>query len=737
MGLDRRTFLQGAGLAFLAAGMGAGGGDRLTPLGIASHFQALAGAKGRKLALLVGIDRYGNQTLQGCKTDVELQQELLIHRFGFSPRDILVLTDEKGTRENIETAFSEEFLPEAKAGDVVVFHFSGYGSQISLPLPSTERENNKSSASGIKVEEKIETALANGLLTAGGKIGEAGILEATLLEWARSLSTPNLTMVLDTSYAPPEKSLQGNSRSISLPGTRSSFLPQKWQPTGKASDLAIAQNSTIPGILLQAAREGETAIEVVGNGFSAGLFTYTLVQTLWQATAPTTIQTVFSRSAAQMQGMSAQRPQKLGKRAADPSASAYLTQPESSLGAEGVITKVESDGSTVSLHLAGLPMTVLQNYGTNSQLMAGEPETAIALKVISRSGLTVKAERLEKNDSNAPPLSPGQLVRESLRVLPHNIGLIVALDAQLSRIERVDATSAFANVSTVSSVVVAGEQSADCLFSRGDSSLAVVTETLDSDPSSPQGYGLFSTGYVSLPNTLEKGDEAIKAAVERLTPKFKTLLAVKLWQAIVNEASSQLAVRASLQAVDPQLSPKLERTTRGFESKKPSNNRFDETLVTFSAGQSVRFELENAGDCPLYLMLVGVKTTGSPVVLYSAPDPDADELQFRELAIEPGNTLQLTKSTSTLNGFTAMPPGIEETIVICSRSPFEKVLELLATLSTPHGKGDLLIELSQPLEVARALLQDLNDASGVSSSTDHYALDVKTWAALRFVYQIA
>lgn len=725
MGLDRRTFLQGTGLAFLAMGMGAMGGDRLTPLGIASHFQALAQSKKRKFALLVGVDRYGKDTLlQGCKTDVELQRELLIYRLGFDPRDILVLTDEEATPEQIETAFSENFLRQAKAEDIIVFHFSGLGSKISVPFSAIDTENKTALISDSEDADKTETILANCLLCGGEQIGKAGIFEETLFARARSLPTKNVTMVLDTSYAGNENSLQGNARSRSQPAVNFSA---NFSASRGEFPAQFSQPSRSPGILLKAAREGETGIEVVWDGFSAGLFTYTLVQALWQATTPNTLQTAFSRSAAQMQGISNQRPQKLGKKAADASIAAYFTQPEATSSAEGIITEVDSNGKGVSLHLPGLPITALQNYAPNSQLIAGDPENEIALKVISRSGLSVKAERIDSEENREQPLSPGQLVRESLRRLSRNIGLIVALDAKFSRIERVDATSAFANIATVSLVVTAGEQSADCLFSRASSPFAIA-EGIDKS-SLPQGYGLFSTGFVSLPETLGPADEAIKAAVERLTPKFNALLAVKLWQAIVNEASSQLALKVSLQAVDPQLAQTIERTTRGFEAQKPRTNHFEKAFPAFPSGKSIQFEIENADDRPIYLTMVGVKTTGVPLVLSGNSNDTGVE-------IAPGSTLSIPKAASTLNGFTATTRGLEEIIVICSRSPFENLAKFLVTLSPSRGQGERLIEANKPLEVARALLQDLNNASEVSSSDSEYALDVRAWAALRFVYEV-
>ncbi|MEM9539050.1 MAG: caspase family protein [Cyanobacteria bacterium P01_E01_bin.42] len=698
MGLDRRTFLQGTGLAFLAMGMEAMGGDRLTPLGIASHFQALAQSKKRKFALLVGIDRYGKDTLlQGCKTDVELQRELLIYRLGFDPRDILVLTDEEATRERIETAIAKDFLHQATAEDIVVVHFSGFGSKI---------------ASTPDARGETETVLANCLLCGGEQVGKAGILEDTLLARVGALPTKNVTVVLDTSYADDGSSLQGNARSrsqlaVDLSGFSGEF------PT------RVSQSSPYPGILLKAARENETAIEVVWDGFSAGLFTYSLVQALWQATTPNTLQVAFSHSAAQMWGISDRHPQKLGRKATDSAIAAYFTQPESTSSAEGVIIKADSNGKSVSLHLAGLPITALQNYAANSQLMAGDPASAIALKTLSRSGLTVKAERIDSEENREQTLSSGLLVRESLRRLPRNIGLIVALDAKFSRIERVDATSAFANIATVSSVVTAGEESADCLFSRASSPFAIA-DGADKQPL-PQGYGLFSTGFVFLPDTLGPGDEAIKAAVERLTPKFKTLLAVKFWQAIVNETSSQLALRVSLQAVDPQLGRTIERVTRGFEAQKPRSNHFEKAFPAFPSGESMRFEIENADDRPIYLTMVGVKTTGASLVL-AGDSNDAG--------------IEIAPSGALANGYTATNRGVEEIVVICSRSPFENLARVVATFAPARGQGDRLIEASKPLDVARALLQDLNDASGISSSDSEYALDVKAWAALRFVYEV-
>ena len=88
--LKRRHFLQFAGATL--ATMGLSQLDFLTQA--EGYGQALGQSTPRKLAMLVGINDYpfASGNLRGCLTDVELQYELLVNRFGFNPRDIVRVT---------------------------------------------------------------------------------------------------------------------------------------------------------------------------------------------------------------------------------------------------------------------------------------------------------------------------------------------------------------------------------------------------------------------------------------------------------------------------------------------------------------------------------------------------------------------------------------------------------------------------------------------------------------------
>lgn len=86
----------------------------------------------QKLALLVGINDYKYVTkLKGTVNDVENMRQVLVERFGFPDDDqhILVLKDKQATRDAIFKAMKEHLIAKATPDSIVVFHYSGHGSQ--------------------------------------------------------------------------------------------------------------------------------------------------------------------------------------------------------------------------------------------------------------------------------------------------------------------------------------------------------------------------------------------------------------------------------------------------------------------------------------------------------------------------------------------------------------------------------------------------------------------------------
>src|SRR3990172_4884819 len=82
-------------------------------------------------ALIVGINKYrlSGADLQGCVNDVTNIRYILIKYLGFKVKDIRALVDARATKKGIMDRL-EWLVRDAKAGDRLLFHFSGHGSQI-------------------------------------------------------------------------------------------------------------------------------------------------------------------------------------------------------------------------------------------------------------------------------------------------------------------------------------------------------------------------------------------------------------------------------------------------------------------------------------------------------------------------------------------------------------------------------------------------------------------------------
>ncbi|NET65415.1 MAG: peptidase C14 [Moorea sp. SIO1G6] len=770
MGLNRRTFLQKASLGLATLGVSETllsllGNSGLAVPGIDRYFQVLAQPLGRKLALLVGINKYPRSTLlDGCVTDVELQQELLIHRFGFNPKDILILNDDQATRENIETAFIEHLTEQAKAGDVVVFHFSGFGSQVKL-------------SPGYQTDRSV--ALQNSLVPVDGSLTKKNpkvandLLEETLVLLLRSLFTDQVTTVLDTSHTVADSLLQGNIKvrsSTNRPAREASRdelafqeeLRRRIQDSGKGivnrQSVSVVPGSMNPmaGMVLTAAEPNQIAMEAKWNSFSAGLFSYGLTQYLWQAIPTTTSQVSLTHAGVMVNQLTGtqQQPKLGGQSSLEPIPTYYLPA-DPSMGADGVVTAVEDNGQTAQLWLAGLPATVVDYYSNNSVLsvleLVGAKSGVSQLQITSQDGLTAKAKFIGGTTDNNNQLQVGQLVQEAVRVLPRNIGLTVALDGNLERIERVDATSAFSGISAAS-VVQAGEQPADYLFGKA----------LSSTNGGGGGYGIFYLDGEPIPNGVGEAGVAVKSAAMGLAGKLNTLLAAKLLRLTANDGSSGLGIRVSLDMVEPEQKVVMQLETLrtasssrvGFvgEGEAKSQGELTETVAgagvpILPIGSRLHYQIENYGDQPIYFLLLGFNTNGNAIALYELPFLETSQTSensafITNAVIAPGETLTLPSAVASVGGIVSGPSGLVEMQLICSRSPFTQAATALDAVPSRRGIGAPIDDLFNPLDVAQAVLQDIHNASAnsldssLSIGADSYALDVNTWATLSFLYRV-
>ncbi len=764
MGLNRREFLQQAGLL-------------LAMLGIHEKiyyrsYQALAQPTRRKLALLVGINQYptGNrieEPLQGCLTDVELQRNLLMYKFGFDPNDIVTLTNEEATRSQIESTFISHLVDQAKMEDLVFFHFSGYGS--SLARNHQDSNLSKIQYSYLPIDcESSELGVVN------------DILEDTLWLLLRSLSTSKIVTVLDTSFIYPGYHQQGtlkirtasNSTNFNINPAELDLQNQLLSRLNLSrEDLEQRKPGQLPGLVLAASKPSQISTEGRWDGFNAGLFTYTLTQAFWNSNLSQNLTTQISRVAGEVEQIVGPCQQPQLRRTLTQSHSKIESDlflgilGTNSFSVDGVITGVEDNGKTAKILLTGLPTFVLDSLGLNTVLTilseVNSLENPVYLQIRSRTGLNAKAQ-VKTTDFTLPfGLQVGQKLQEIVRILPRQINLKIALDPKLNRIERVDATSAFSGFSRMT--IVASDQPADYLLSRVTDT--TIAQALDA-PSSPlfQGrYGLFSKGSFLLPNTVGEGGEAVKMAVHRLIPQLKNRLAIKLLRLTENERSLPLKVRATLNLLAPQSQVLIKRETQGIINN--NNREIPETIyaksninsnsnqsiisasenigiVTVPLGGRLQYQLQNQGEFPVYFLLLYVNSEGQTYIFNSGSVPQQQQIApGKFLSLPPTTVYSGNASTEIIGELVKEPVGLTETHVIFSATPFTGTLEILDK-NVNKNEGIFKFNLlSNPLNVADAILQDLNRGSQptlekMGMITDDLALDINSWATLSFVYRV-
>ncbi len=230
----------------------------------------------KKLALLVGIDQYRQShkipELAGCVNDVEDMKALLLNKFEFPPENILVLTGALATRAAILKAFQEHLIRKAEPEAVIVFHFSGYGSQMR-------------DVSGDEIDGLDETIVPYDSRDPGGKVFDLSDDELHQLFSQLSRNSRNVVFILDASHTDAAMRGAGRSRSLAL-DTRKPPASIRTGTRFAGDDLYPEQSNYV---MVAACRAGENAYEHWAQKDKAnGALTYFFAQELRRAGAAAT-----------------------------------------------------------------------------------------------------------------------------------------------------------------------------------------------------------------------------------------------------------------------------------------------------------------------------------------------------------------------------------------------------------------------------------------------------------------
>ena len=674
----RRHFLQAAGATLASIGL-----SQWDVLHQANHYgRVLAqGSPGRKLALLVGVNAYPDKisNLKGCLTDVELQRELLVHRYGFNPKDILIVSDQealKPNREIILEAFEKHLIQQAKPGDVVVFHFSGHGSLVRDPNPLKDLIVNQNGV----LKTVPNTERLNGTLVPFDRATSnpeqvQDIMGSTLFLLMAALQTENVTVVLDSCHS--GGGTRGNvlfrsvssridGRNLAVPSATEIEYQQRWMKKLGLSEAELQRlrsQGIAKGVAIGSANYDQLAADAPfdRDTFFAGAFTYTLTRYLWQQAENESIGRVFTNLARSTRsttsGSTGQEPIFAANPKSNDQQPLYFLKPTQPF-AEAVVRDVKPDG-TVEYWLGGISSVSLaaNQKGTLFSVVDASGKEIAQIEQETREGLTGLGKVRQGNKS---AVKPGALLRERVRGLPTNLKLRVGLDDSLAK-DRDAIAAALKSLPQVE--LVASNQSMNYRLGRvtAEYQQAFRTQSVSQVPK-PDSIGLLTGDLRPLTATFNEPGEKIVDAINRLTPRFQSLLAAEILRAI-----GGLDVVTGGQSTSVAMQVK----STGKSGGQVRGNQF-------KPGTEIQIQVKNNTQRDLFVGVVSIGSAGNLRVLFpywDAPDDRARVAPGQELTLpEDGVTFPLSKT-----------PGALEVITFASVQPIRTALAALRTIGERGG----------------------------------------------------
>ena len=697
--------------------------------------------KSRKLALLVGINhyqqsdllaaalRYRFSDLKGCLTDVELQRQLLIHRYGFHPEDILTLTNEQATRQAILQGFEEHLIKQAQPGDVVVFHFSGHGVRLA---DSDCDVVNCFTTSLVPVDSKVNP---------DGSVSD--ITQPTLWLLMAAFKTENVTFVLDTNYA-------GWGRSKSLPPATATVqtqvsaeektYQQQWLTRLGLSPAEFSHLSRIgipQGVVIAAGGNNQFAAELPFSDFHAGVFTYLLTQHLWQQTGHERVESAIAnitRSVVQV-STTTQVPELAVKPGSNNQEQpTYFLEPQTP-PAEAIITEVE--GNRVKLWLGGLQPKILPVFANGSVLAIVDQDSQEQglVELESRQGLVGKGKVLE---ASPPVVQSGALLQERVRGIPKNLTLRIGIDPSLAKDKKTAEQALEATKGIEVLPIQLGE--IDYILSRMTTDHQQELALSQEETLPPVGsIGLFTPRQRIVPDSFGIPEETIPQAIIRLQAKLKSLLAVRLIKLALNANSSRLNVAATLTLEGDEQGVISEAVAVRGGSSQLSSNRViaagvNNTVPALPRGTSVQFHFTNNEPCELYCSILVIGSEAEIVVLFPNQWTAVDDVML----VEAEQTLRVPEiGKDNFRFVTQGPRGVLELLIIASSKPLRNTLKALRNIASRQGatRGPITFDGSNDSEdLIASLLDDLDTPERGNSSI--HSLDLTQLAVMSISLEV-
>ena len=246
-------------------------------------------------ALLVGIDNYASPVnpLEGCVNDVLAIEEYLQSRVKAEgwKLHLRTLKDEQATRQGIIDGFRKH-LCQAGSGDVVLFHYSGHGSQENAPEEFWDIEPDKLNETLVCYDSRQQ--------------GKRDLADKELAKLISEVAekNPQIVLILDCCHSgsgsrdPFQETAVRESDKDERSHTLEEYIFSKEEIDNliagkKASGWSLPKGKNI---LFASCQNSEKAKEFVADGQKRGAFSYFLTETLKKAKGNLTYRDLFKQT---------------------------------------------------------------------------------------------------------------------------------------------------------------------------------------------------------------------------------------------------------------------------------------------------------------------------------------------------------------------------------------------------------------------------------------------------------
>jgi hypothetical protein len=707
-------------------------------------------------ALLIGINDYSASrlasvgppvpgrvysNLDGAVTDVSIMRELLIAKKSFAPSDIVTLTDQQATRAAILKAIETELVAPANQGDIILFYYSGHGSQVRNTL-SYEADR-----------------LDESLVPADSRRGAPDIRDKELCRYFNRILArgAQLTIVLDSCHsASGARGFDGGTRFRAV----------------KVDDRDVADPGDLPwpedrgALVFAAAQDFDLAYETMDAGTIHGAFSWALERAMREAPPDEPAAETFASAEARLRvEMPAQEPVIAGN------ADARLRPFVGTRGSRRSMRPV------VAVEKLSGPGEYILNGGwvnglTNGSQLRLSGNDGVRLDVISLSGMSHAVARVVGTDLRTP-IGPGTLLEMATWAAPPGKPLRICIprggdDAvPLARALRAEAMRKGIRwlddpTETTPTHLLRRSRSAWDLVTGGDAIVAgesplarvpegaalfvqlPVTERLANALSDLEGIELVAgpeTADYVLIGRIRGADLEyawIRPAASAMDGKHAVLPVRTSWIAASN-ALAALALRETMS--------RLERVHGWHELESPPGavapfrlamrSDSDGTLIgnngRLVGGERYRLALRAHDDAaaeavaPRYIYVFVIDSAGSGVLLF--PPRNAGSVENRlpiaaragELVAMSPREIQLGRHTITVTE----PFGVDTYFLLCTDEP----LGSLACLEWDGVRGPQVIPKSE--------LERLLAATAAGSRGDGSIRTPPNWSLDKFVFESA